>query len=292
MRKCPRYQGEIYLNPLKRLFGFGLLILLTACSTSESITIVLQQPQESAFLNNSSTMPYRIAEVTEYEFVANQTVVELPYASERAGYTWLASKVKSGSPAQLAVTYRITYDLDGNQLSKVRIPESETMIEAIPVTYQFGSKMTKGSYFYARAISRYGFDCAGCGAPGATEATMASMLKVSATAVRQSSGEWKSGITYDGYFMVAADKVFPLCTVLEISEHNFSGSGIKEGVPFKVLVTDRGGAITTNRLDFFIGTESNLNTVVHNATSNGTKVTVVGFLKWKRNKLGQMTCVK
>jgi len=292
VRKCTRYQGEIYLNPLKRLFGFSVLILLTACSTPDSINIVLQQSQENVFLNNSSTMPYRIVEVTEYEFVANQTVIELPYASGRAGYTWLASKVKTGSPAQLAVTYRITYDLDGNILSKVRIPESETVIQAIPATYQFGSKVVKGSYFYARTISRYGFDCVGCEAPGATVATMASLLKVSATAVRQSNGVWKQGITYDGYYMVAADKAFPLCTVLEISDHHFSGSGIKEGVPFKVLVADRGGAITTNRLDFFIGTESYLDTVIHNANSKGTKVTVVGYLKWKRNSLGQMTCVK
>ncbi len=280
------------MNPLKRLLGFSVLILLNACSTPASINIVLQQPQENVFLDSSSMMPYRIVEVTEYEFVANQTVVELPYASSRAGYKWLASKVKSGSPAQLAVTYRLTYDLDGNVLSKVRIPESDTVIKAIPVTYQFGSKVSKGAYFYARAISRYGFDCVGCEAEGATEATMASMLKVSASAVRQSTGIWKQGITYDGYYMVAADKAFPLCSVLEVSNHHFSGSGIQEGVPFKVLVTDRGGAITTNRLDFFIGTESHLDTVIHNGNSKGTKITVVGFLKWKRNKLGQMACVK
>jgi len=280
------------LNPLKRLIGLSALVFLSACSTPQTTDIVLQNTTENIFLSNSSTVPYRIAEVTEYEFVADQTVIELPYASSRAGYTWLLSKVKNGSPAQLAVTYRLTYDLAGNILSKVKIPDSETLIEAVPATYQYGAKVAKGAYFYSKAISRYGFDCVGCEAPGATTATMASMLKVSATAVRQSNGTWKDGITYDGYYMVAADKAFPLCTVLEISNHHFSGSGIKEGVPFKVLVADRGGAITTTRLDFFIGTESYLDTVIHNANSRGTKVTVVAFLKWKRNSLGQMTCVK
>lgn len=280
------------MNPLKKILGLGVLIILTACSTQESMNIVLQQSKENAFLSNSNTVPYRIVEVTEYEFVANQTVVELPYASSRTGYAWLVSKVSSGSPAQLAVTYRITYDLEGNVLSRVKIPGLDTLIKAIPATYQYGSKVVTGSYFYARAISRYGFDCDGCEAPGATTATMASMLKVSATAVRQSDGTWKDGITYDGYYLVAADKALPLCTVLEISNHHFSGSGIIEGKPFKVLVADRGSAITTNRLDFFIGTEGYLDTVIHNAKSNGTKVTIVAFLKWKRNSLGQMTCVK
>jgi 3D (Asp-Asp-Asp) domain-containing protein len=280
------------LYPLKRLIGLAMFVMLASCTTLESTNIVLQQSQENAFLTGNDTVPYTIVEVTEYEVVAAQKVVELPYASSRAGYTWLISKVKSGSPSQLAVTYRVTYDLDGNILSKVKIPGSEKLIQAIPVTYQYGAKVTKGAYFYARTISRYGFDCVGCEAPGATTATTASLLKVSATAVRQSDGTWKDGITYDGYYIVAADKAFPLCTVLEISNHHFSGSGIKVGVPFKVLVADRGGAITTNRLDFFIGTESYLNTVIHNANSKGTKVTVVGFLKWKRNSLGQMTCVK
>ena len=269
-----------------------MVLLLTSCTSVQSKNIVLQQSQENPLLTSTVTAPYRIVETTEYEFVANQTVVELSNAKSRTGLTWLLSKVKVGSPAQRAVTYRITYDLSGNVLSKVKIPETEKLIQAIPATYQYGAKVTNGSYFYARTISRYGFDCVGCETPGAKTATMASLFQISATAVRQSNGTWKDGITYDGYYMAAADKAFPLCTVLEISNHHFSGSGIKEGVPFKVLVADRGGAITTNRLDFFIGTEKYLDTVIHNGTSRGTKVTVVGFLKWKRNSLGQMTCVK
>lgn len=280
------------MNPLKRLVGLSALLVLSACAAPQSTDIVLQQTTENLFLTSNSTVPYRIVEVTEYEFVANQPVVELPYSSTRTGYSWLLSKVSSGSPAKIAVTYRITYDLNGNILSKVKVPDSETLIDAVPATYQYGGKTAKGSYFYASAISRYGFDCVGCEAPGATIATMASMIKVSATAVRQSNGTWKDGITYDGYYLVAADKAFPLCTVLEISNHHFSGSGITEGVPFRVLVADRGGAITNARLDFFIGTEYYLDTVIHNGPSRGTKVTVVDFLKWKRNSLGQMTCVK
>lgn len=280
------------MNPLKRLVGLSALLFLSACAAPQPKDIVLQQTSENLFLTSNATVPYRIVEVTEYEFVANQPVVELPYSSTRTGYSWLLSKVASGSPAKMAVTYRITYDLNGNILSKVKVPDSETLIDAVPATYQYGGKTAKGSYFYSVGISRYGFDCVGCEAPGAVTATMASLIKVSATSVRQSNGTWKDGITYDGYYLVAADKAFPLCTVLEISNHHISGSGIIEGKPFRVLVADRGGAITATRIDFFIGTENYLDTVIHNGPSRGTKVTVVDFLKWKRNSLGQMTCVK
>lgn len=278
------------MNPLKRLIGLSALILLSSCATPKSTDIVLQKTSANVYLTDNAMVPYRIEEVTEIQTVAAQTVIELPYASSRAGYSWLLSKVSAGAPAKVAVTYRITYDQAGNVLSKVKVPESETKIKAIPAAYQYGAKVAKGAYFYSRTISRYGFDCVGCEKANATKATMASLIQVSGSAVRQSDGTWKNGITYDGYYMVAADKAFPLCTVLEIQSDHFSGSGITAGSPFRVLVADRGGAITTNRLDLFVGTETNLDTIIHIGTSDGTKVTVVGFLKWKRNSLGQMTC--
>jgi 3D (Asp-Asp-Asp) domain-containing protein len=271
--------------------GIGALVGLTACSTAQGTEIILQQNNGNVFLQYSA-IPYTIEDVVETEIVANPSVIEKAYTASRTGISWLLGKVSSGTPASLATTYRITKDQDGNILSKVKLPGTEVLIESTPAVFQYGAKVVNGSYFYASRISRYGFDCVGCGVEAGNTATMASLLKVSATAVRQSDGSWKNGITYDGYYMVAADKAFPLCTVLEISDHHLSGSGIREGVPFKALVVDRGGAITQNRLDFFIGTETFLDTVIHNDKSKGTKVTVVGFLKWKRNSLGQMTCTK
>jgi 3D (Asp-Asp-Asp) domain-containing protein len=280
------------LNSRKRLAGLLVLIMLSACSTEVSYDIVLQKGSESPYLGTSTTAPYRIVEVKELVAVSDPETIEIPFTSDRTGYTWLLSKVRNGTPSQKSITYRITYDLNGNILSKVELKGSDTLIEAIPTAYQYGANVSVGSYFYAKAISRYGYDCVGCGVQKDMTSSTSTLIRLSANAVRQSNGEWKQGITYDGYYIVAADKAFPLCTVLTISNHHLSGSGIKEGVPFKVLVIDRGGAITTNRLDFFVGTETYLDTVVHKASSQGTKVTVSGFLKWKRNSLGQMTCVK
>lgn len=279
------------MNHLKRLMGIGVLVGITACSSAQGTEIILQQSNGNVFLQYGS-IPYTIEDVVETEIVANPSVIEKPLTASRTGYAWLLGKVSNGTPASLATTYRVTKDQDGNILSKVKLPDSEVLIESTPAVFQYGAKVVVGSYFYAHRISRYGFDCVGCGVESGATATMASLLKVSATAVRQSDGTWRDGITYDGYYMVAADKAFPLCTVLEISEHHLSGSGIKPGVPFKALVVDRGGAIKERRLDFFIGTETYLDTVVHKGQSEGTKIKVVGFLKWKRNSLGQMTCTK
>jgi len=292
MLKSHRKQGENCLNPIKKLFGLCLLISLTACSTTESYNIVLQQTDSNPYLNIAPSSPYRIETVTELVTISSPGTVEIPYASSRSGYNWLLSKVNDGKPAQKSISYRVTYDYQGNILSKIEIPGSVAMIKAEPIVYQYGANVNLGSYFYARTISRYGFDCEGCSGEFASTSSSASMIRLSATAVRQSNGEWKDGITYDGYYIMAADQAFPLCTELTITNHHFSGSGIQVGVPFKALVIDRGWVITTNKLDFFIGSEFKLDTVVHNGNSAGTKVTVTGFLKWKSNSLGQMTCVK
>ena len=149
--------------------------------------------------------------------------------------------------------------------------------------------MKKDAYFNARIITKYGFDCTGCGIGLDGAAGTSAGIRLNGTSIRQSNGTWLDGITYDGYYVVAADKAFPNCTILEISNHTFNGMGLTAGVPFKALVVDRGGAITTNKLDLFVGSEKNINVVTNKRTSN-TKVTVVGFLKWSKNGLGERIC--
>ena len=63
------------------------------------------------------------------------------------------------------------------------------------------------------------------------------------------------GITYAGYYVVAADPSIPLCSILTVYDHGFSGDGLQEGVPFKAIVLDRGGAIQGAKLDLFKGSE-------------------------------------
>ena len=65
--------------------------------------------------------------------------------------------------------------------------------------------------------------------------------------------------------------------MLEITNHRFEGSGIENNVPFQVIVLDRGGVIQGNRLDLFIGLETNME---------------IGYGKWKTNKKTKATVVK
>jgi 3D (Asp-Asp-Asp) domain-containing protein len=277
------------LNKTKNIIILTLVLFLTACSNAASTNIILQEKTEENLLLAQLNTPYTIVEEVQYEFLANQTKVEIAATSSRTGFSWLLSQVKSGSPQKIGTTYRVTYDSFGNVLSKVEVPGSKTIVKAQPIVFQYGATVTKGSYFYARSISRYGFDCKGCGVDKDGSSGTASGIRLRGVSVRQSDGTWKDGLTYDGYYLVASDQAFPLCTVLEISNHKFSGSGIEYNVPFKVLVVDRGGYITTNKLDLFIGYSANVNTI-KSVSSAGTKVTVVGSLKWTRNSLNQRIC--
>jgi 3D (Asp-Asp-Asp) domain-containing protein len=165
--------------------------------------------------------------------------------------------------------------------------EKETA--ATPTIYQYGAKVAIGSYFYTSIITRYGYDCAGCniGLDGA--AGTSSGIRVKNVSVRQANGSYLDGLTYEGYYIVAADKAFPFCTVLEIENKNMRGYGLVPGEPFKAIVLDRGGAIKTTHLDLYAGSERNLS-IIAGGKNSGIKVTVVDFLKWSTNSLGQKVC--
>ncbi len=275
----------------KKVWFAGIILFLAACTqTTESTHIVLQRADENTILSAAIVSPFTFEESVEttYDKTTIKTVLN-PMDNTRTGYSWLISKVSEGSVGYTETRYRSTYDSEGNLLSKEYIPDSEVYYDGKPTIYQYGAKVEKGAYFNARSITKYGYDCTGCyiGLDGA--AGTSAGIRLNGTSIRQSNGTWLDGITYDGYYVVAADKAFPNCTILEISNHTFSGMGLSPDVPFKALVVDRGSAITTNKLDLFVGSEKNINVVTNKRTAN-SKVTVVGFLKWTKNGLGERIC--
>lgn len=275
----------------KKAWFAGILLFLAACTqTTESTHIVLQKADENTILSAALVSPFTFEESVEttYDKTTIKTVLN-PMDNTRTGYSWLISKVSEGSVGYTETRFRSTYDSEGNLLSKEYIPNSEVYYDGKPTIYQYGSTVQKGAYFNARSITKYGYDCVGCyiGLDGA--AGTSAGIRLNGTSIRQSNGTWLDGITYDGYYIVAADKAFPNCTILEISNHTFSGMGLTSGVPFLALVVDRGSAITTNKLDLFVGSEKNINVVTNKRTAN-SKVTVVGFLKWTKNGLGERIC--
>ena len=127
---------------------------------------------------------------------------------------------------------------------------------------------------YAK-ITTYGTDCYGCYNTNGYGGT-AGGVKLSFDSVRQSDGSWKQGITYDGYYVVAANSSIPFGSIIEVSNHGYSGYGLVEGQPFYAMVLDR-GAMTLNHLDLFVGSENN-NSISINRSYNPTmKVVRYGY---------------
>lgn len=284
-------KGDKRLIKTKIAMIAGVILLLTSCTqTTESTHVVLQKADQNTILSAALVSPFTFEESVEttYDTTPINTVLN-PMDNTRTGYSWLISKVSEGSVGYTETRYRSTYDSEGNLLSKEYIPDSETYTEGKPTIYQYGATVAKGAYFKARSITKYGFDCVGCGIGLDGNAGTSAGIRLNATSIRQSNGTWLDGITYDGYYVVAADKAYPNCTILEISNHTFSGMGLTSGVPFLALVVDRGSAITTTKLDLFVGSEKNINVVTNKRTAD-TKVTVVGFLKWSKNGLGERIC--
>ncbi len=273
---------------IERIIIVFLVISLSACTSSvvkQKANIVLQSlPGKDAVV--ASENPFLMKEVVESTILAKQSTVVKAATASRTGIPWLISKVSEGTPKTQTTTYRITYDSMGVILSKVPVPDTTVVKPSIPGVYMYGATPSKGAYFNA-GFARYGADCGGCyvGADG-TSGT-ASGIMVSTTGVRQSNGSWQTGITYNGYYLVASTSSLPMCTIMEITNHKYSGMGLAPGVPFKVMVVDRG--VSGSLLDLFVGSEKNLSRV--RLTGDHLPVaTIIGFAKLTKNSLGQRMC--
>ncbi len=141
------------------------------------------------------------------------------------------------------------------------------------------SGLTVGSIYKPNRLTRYGFDCRGCQLKGPYFSSTAAGINIGDNRVRQANGQWQSGLTYEGYYIVAASRSIPIFSILKISDHPFSGSGINAGEPFYAIVGDRG--VSGSNLDLFIGSEKNINAIRQrgNPSSSNTQIEIV---RWGR----------
>lgn len=280
-------KGDYLLIKLHRITIVFLVISLSACTSTvkqkENIVLQTLSTEDVALTSQSS---FLMKEVVERTIIAKQTTVVKPADASRTGIPWLISKVSEGSPKTQVTTYRITYDSTGSVLSKVAVPDTTTIQPSSPAVYMYGAKPQKGAYFKP-GMSRYGADCGGCYVAADGTSGTASGIMLSTTGVRQSNGAWKSGITYNGYYLVATSSSVPMCTIIEVADHSYSGMGLTPGVPFKVLVVDRG--VSGSMLDLFVGSERNLS-VVRLTGPHSPTATIIGFAKLTKNSLGQRIC--
>lgn len=105
-------------------------------------------------------------------------------------------------------------------------------------------------------ITTYGVDCYGCGGESGSGNTALGVKLDTTMGVLMPDGSWQQGIKYGNYYIVAADPSIPFCSILKISNHGLSGSGISPDEPYYAIVLDRGGAIQGSHLDLYIGSEN------------------------------------
>lgn len=109
---------------------------------------------------------------------------------------------------------------------------------------------------FSGKITTYGVDCYGCNFSNGRGGTATGIALDIYHGVEQADGSFQPGIKYGNYYIVAADPSIPMYSVLKISNHGLSGSGISPDEPFYAIVLDRGGAIYGGHLDLYIGSEA------------------------------------
>lgn len=205
--------------------------------------------------------------------------------------SWLTNYRSDGSWGIDHRLYQVEFDsFTGKPLSYKLVEETKGVIAMIPNTFVRGTKVAIGAFFTPK-FSRYGVNCRGCTGERKGHGNFAVGISADINrGIRQYNGKFKKGVTFEGYYIVASDPSIPLCTVLEISNHNFKGDGLKPGTPFYAVVLDRGGAIKKNRLDFYIGDERFYNDLIKYSGRRKPLATIVAFGKRHKDGAGRRSC--
>lgn len=275
------------IKSLIRYVGIIAIVILSSCAPKVEST-------NPIILQTLSAQPTFLKEPYTTETVINETILGGPKTIfqkgpvKQGGVSWIAGLVDEGSPKKQVDQYTIAYDLAGNELSRTRLVNEQKIIEATPRIYEYGAKPEVGSVFFPTKIYRYGANCRGCSKnPNGISNTASGIPIGTQPSVRQMDGSMREGITYEGYYVLASDKAIPLCTIVEIENHKFSGMGLTPGVPFKAIVLDRG--VSGRTLDLFIGDESNIN-IVRMVKTQYPKVTIIDRAKLTVNANRERVC--
>ena len=277
---------------ISTILVISLTITLFACAKTEEVaeevpvfqTLSYEALQQESY---SSITPITYEYVEEESILAKQGTVFLDGKAYADGYWWIASQTTKGTPKKSTCIFKYTYDIDGNQISRIVVPGSTKIIESEDIVYKYYGYIQAGSIFYPSSFTKFGSNCGGCHANPDGFSTLASGIGVGLHSVRQANGVWEDGITFEGYYMIAMNSPIPICTLVEVSNHSFKGEGIEPGVPFRAIVADRG--VVANHVDLFVGDENNLNNVIKTKKKNNIKVTIISIGK-KVKKNGMTYC--
>lgn len=261
----------------RKLFALFIMIFaLYGCAGTKAMeteTSLFQTYSKDMAANANTSSRMRVETVTEETLTSQPELIYRDYEGN-GGISWIASLVDQGTPGKVQEDYYVTKDFNGNIVSKTKVLGSQRSEDARPAVMQFGGSVTPGSVFFPKTTT-YGVDCVGCSGETTGSGGTATGIRLDVNlGVRQSNGSWQQGITYDGYYIVAADKNIPLGSIIEISDHGYSGAGLTPGVPFYAMVLDRGGGIYNNHLDLYAGSEKQ-GTLSINSSMHHPKATIV-----------------
>ncbi len=231
------------------------MAILTGCAISADVNTGLVYPSFDTQINKIEPKPYTTAiEEERVELEEPWTETQNGQHNVSGGADFITAKVQDGVRGHAIKKFAVSYNINGDRLTRVELEDEIDVTPTTPTIYANGQKAKPGATFTSSRMTRYGYDCDGCNNANNRGNTSAG-IQIGDNEVRQKDGSWKTGITYEGYYILATSSKIPLCTIVEVSNHTIEGYGIKKNQPFKAIVLDRGGAIQGSKTDLFIGSE-------------------------------------
>lgn len=255
---------------LKRMCAFLIMVFaLSGCASDMS--------QDGAMVNTNPVSNTMISKLTKRENeLLSLHMADKPNTSLKQEVKSFVESKKLNKKLiqQDAVKNMFQKFADASKAEQYRAPEpevAETQAEAAPVNNETTAVSANESFEIKTTL--YGVDCYGCNVREDGTGNTATGVQLNPSwGVMQSDGTWKSGLTYDGYYIIAMDASVPFYSIVEISNHGYSGMGFSPDQPIKCIVLDRGGAINGNHVDLYIGSEQNVNLINYDGSTPTAKI--------------------
>jgi len=244
---------------LKRICAFLLMVFALSGCVSDVPLTTLENTNHAA---NAAQMP-QLTHRNNAKAALDTKAIATSLKEEVQSYT-ISKKLNTKLVKRTSVQTSLKVIKEKSQASQyeVKKPIQEVETETTASGGEFNVQTTL-----------YGVDCYGCNVrEDGTGNTATGVMLNPSLGVMQSDGTWLSGLTYDGYYVIAMDASIPFYSIVEISNHGLSGMGFSPDQPIRCIVLDRGGAIQGNHIDLYIGSEANVNQISYNGSQATAKI--------------------
>lgn len=238
---------------LKRMSAFLIMVfILSGCVSDVSLNGTIENNNQAAKTVQKTQLSYQGA---TYIAAANK---QLSLSMNQEVQSYARTKASKKLIQQTSAQNALKAFAEISQADQYEPPKPE-VIEDV-------TQASANTSFYVKT-TLYGVDCYGCNVNVEGTGNTATGVSLNPSlGVKQSSGAWLSGLTYDGYYIIATDRSIPFYSIIEISNHGLSGMGFSPDQPIQCIVLDRGGGIRGNHVDLYIGSEANVGNISYNGS--------------------------